>query len=186
MLSSIVVLAGGAAVEVATIGNEGMAGVGLLIHERASPYRVIQQVAGESFRIRTERFEEALENCAALRDVVQRYTFTLLQQSGQNAACNLHHRLEERLSRWLLQTSDRAGRVDFHITQEFLSEMLGVSRQTVNGTARVLQDSGLIKYGRGHVVIEDRSGLEAAACECYVVFNQTYERYMKVRLRKAR
>ncbi|REJ96371.1 MAG: Crp/Fnr family transcriptional regulator [Planctomycetota bacterium] len=184
MLSSIVVLSGGIAVEAATIGNEGMAGVGLLISQRASPYRVIQQVEGETLRISADHFEEALAASRSLRDIIQRYTFTLLQQSGQNAACNLHHPMDRRLSRWLLQTSDRAGRSDFFITQEFLSEMLGVSRQTVNGAARTLQERRLINYRRGHVAIQDRPGLEATACECYAIFNDTYARYMQTTIEK--
>lgn len=184
MLSSIIILRNGTTVEAATIGNEGMGGVGLLIKQRASPYRVIQQVEGETLRMSADRFESLLDQVAPLHEMIQRYTFTLLQQTGQNAACNLHHRIEARTCRWLLQTSDRAGRHDFLITQEFLSEMLGVTRQSVNVTAKGLQQAGLINYRRGHVIIEDRPRLEASACECYNVFNDVYERYMTFPIEK--
>lgn len=184
MLSSIIILSNGTAVEAATIGNEGIAGVGLLIKKRASPYRVIQQVRGETLRISADRFEKFLDQSEAMRNIVQRYVFTLLQQTGQNAACNLHHRIRQRMCRWLLQTSDRAGRHDFQITQEFLSEMLGVSRQTINQTARELQEAGLIDYRRGHVIVRDRPRLEQAACACYAIFNETYKRYMNISIQK--
>lgn len=178
MLSSIILLSDGTAVEAATIGNEGMAGFGLLVKETASPYRVVQQIHGETLRIEARQLQHALASSSLLRDLLQRYVFTLLQQTGQNAACNLHHRIGPRMSRWLLQTSDRAGRHEFNITQEFLSEMLGVSRQSVNGAARQLQEAGLIEYRRGYVAILDRQKLESNACECYAVFNETYARYM--------
>lgn len=184
MISSIVLLKEGTAVEAATIGKEGMVNVGLLIGEGASHFRVIQQVSGKNLRIPVDRFLACLQDSPGLREILQRYTFTLLQQTGQNAACNLHHRIEQRMCRWLLQTSDRAGRLDFLITQEFLSEMLGVSRQTINVTARKLQQVGLIEYSRGHVSIRDRESLEGAACECYVLFNEIYFRYMKMRIKK--
>ncbi|MCA9109909.1 MAG: Crp/Fnr family transcriptional regulator [Planctomycetaceae bacterium] len=184
MLSSIIILRNGTTVEAATIGNEGMGGVGLLIKQRASPYRVIQQVDGETLRMSADRFEMLLDEIGPLREMIQRYTFTLLQQTGQNAACNLHHQVEARMCRWLLQTSDRAGRHDFKITQEFLSEMLGVSRQSINVTAKSLQEAGLINYRRGHVIIEDRPRLEDSACECYTVFNDAYERYMNFPIEK--
>lgn len=178
MMSSIVILIDGTAVEAATIGNEGMAGIGLLVGCCESPYRVIQQVAGDALRVPADLFVEVLEENPSVRKLVQRYTFTLLQQAGQNAACNLHHVVEERMCRWLLQTSDRVGDDEFYITQEFLSEMLGVRRQTINITARTLQDAGLISYRRGNVALRDRPGLEDSACECYEIYNHVYERFM--------
>lgn len=185
MLSSIVVISDGIAVEAATIGREGMGGVAVLVNERKSPYRVIQQVRGEAQRIEANRFGNALRASDSLRELVQRYVFTLLEQCGQNAACNLHHSIETRLARWLLQTSDRIGRVDFYITQEFLSEMVGASRQTISGVAGKLQQAGLIEYRRGNVRLIDRIGLEGQSCECYGRYNATYEKYMNAPIEKA-
>lgn len=185
MLSSIVVLEDGAAVEAATIGREGMAGVAILVGDRMSPYRVIQQVEGEMLRVQADRFDEVLRGSESLRAYIQRYVFTLLEQGGQNAACNLHHPIDARLGRWLLQTSDRIGRSDFYITQEFLSEMVGASRQTISGVAGKLQQSGLIEYSRGSVRLVDRAGLEASSCGCYSRYNATYEKHMKSPIEKA-
>lgn len=185
MLSSIVLLSDGTAVEAATIGREGMAGASILVDERASPYRVIQQVEGEALRVDADQFRGLLHESEGLRTTVMRFVFTLLEQGGRNAACNLHHPVEARLARWLLQTSDRAGRSDFYITQEFLSEMVGPSRQTISRVAGSLQQAGLIKYSRGSVRLVDRPGLEERACDCYETYNAIYEKYMKMRLEKA-
>jgi CRP-like cAMP-binding protein len=178
LLSSVVVLQDGSAVEAAVIGNEGMSGVGLLVDERASPHRLVQQVEGESLQLPSEVFQRALAESLALRQLTERYLLTLLRQAAQNAACNRHHTVEERACRWLLATSDRVESDEFYITQEFLGEMLGVRRQSVNLTAGLLQQAGLITYRRGRLRILDRAGLEQTACECYRASNEAYERLM--------
>ncbi|HEX6987821.1 MAG TPA: Crp/Fnr family transcriptional regulator [Planctomycetaceae bacterium] len=180
VLSSVIELNDGSAVEVAVIGNEGLAGVGLLVDERSNPHRLVQQVEGESLRMPADAFRQALDESPALRRVTERYVLTLLRQAGQNAACNRHHTVEERMCRWLLATADRVERDEFYITQEFLGEMLGVRRQSVNLAAGLLQQAGLITYRRGNLRILDRGGLERAACECYRVTNEAYERLMRV------
>lgn len=178
VISAVVSLKDGALTEAAMIGNEGIAGIAAVINPEATPYRLIQRVDGELLRFNAFEFKGLLETSACLRDLVGRYVLTLLQQHAQNAACNLHHKIDERLCRWLLTTSDRVGRENFHVTQEFLSEMLGVSRQSVNVTAGQLQQQGLISYRRGNLRINDRVLLEASACECYGVTKETYERLM--------
>jgi Mn-dependent DtxR family transcriptional regulator len=67
---------------------------------------------------------------------------------------------------------DRVQDDEFHITQEFLAEMLGSRRTTVTMAAGALQRIGLIEYQRGHVHILDRERLEGAACECYPVIHK--------------
>ncbi|MDQ3329228.1 MAG: Crp/Fnr family transcriptional regulator [Planctomycetota bacterium] len=180
VLSAVVTLNNGSLIEAAMIGNEGMAGLAAVIDEHASPYRVIQRVEGEVLRLTAFEFKALLETNIPLRDLVGRYVLTLLQQHAQNAACNLHHKIDERMCRWLLTTADRVGRDVFHVTQEFLSGMLGVSRQSVNVTAGQLQQNGLIAYRRGNMRISERPGLEAAACECYRATKEAYERMMSL------
>ncbi|HEX8853498.1 MAG TPA: helix-turn-helix domain-containing protein, partial [Pyrinomonadaceae bacterium] len=107
-----------------------------------------------------------------LQDLLLRYTHTLLVQIAQSAACNGFHTVEERLCRWLLVSRDRVPNDTIHLTQEFLSHMLGVPRTSVTMTASAIQRKGLIAYSRGKVTILDRRGLEAAACECYKLVRQ--------------
>jgi CRP-like cAMP-binding protein len=77
--------------------------------------------------------------------------------------------MESRLARWLLQTRDRIDTDVLPLTQEFLSQMLGVRRTTVTLVARQLEQAGLIQNRRGRIVIIDREGLEDVACECYAI-----------------
>ncbi len=84
------------------------------------------------------------------------------------------------MCRWLLETAHRKGADQFGLTQEFLSDMLGVRRQSVNLTARVLQSAKLIEYRRGELAILDRAGLEEASCECFRVTSAMYDRTMRL------
>jgi CRP-like cAMP-binding protein len=178
VLSSMVVLEDGSMIEASTIGNEGMDGLYLLADPLANPYRVNVQVRGEMFRMPSASFKHVLSESRALSQLLLRYAMVLIQRGAQNGACIQHHTIEERMCRWLLETAHRQGSDSFAITQEFLSDMLGVRRQSVNLTARILQQVNLIKYQRGELTILDRSGLEEASCECFRVTSQMYERMM--------
>jgi DNA-binding transcriptional regulator YhcF (GntR family) len=82
--------------------------------------------------------------------------------------------MEQRCARWLLMTHDRAGQDSFPLTQQFLSQMLGVRRATVNAATGILKKKGFIQFVRGRVTIIDRQGLESAACGCYQATIQAY------------
>jgi CRP-like cAMP-binding protein len=176
----MVVLEDGSTVEASTIGNEGMDGVYLLADPLANPYRINVQVHGDMIRMPAAAFSRALAEVPALAQLVMRYALVLIQRGAQNGACIQHHTIEERMCRWLLETAHRKGADQFGLTQEFLSDMLGVRRQSVNLTARVLQSAKLIKYHRGELTILDRAGLEEASCECFRVTTHMYERTMRL------
>jgi CRP-like cAMP-binding protein len=178
VLSSMVVLEDGSMIEASTIGNEGMDGLYLLADPLANPYRVNVQVHGEMLRMPAKVFKRELSESRAFTQLLLRYAMVLIQRGAQNGACIQHHSIEERMCRWLLETAYRKGQDSFGITQEFLSDMLGVRRQSVNLTARILQQVNLIKYNRGELTILDREGLEEASCECFRVTSQMYERMM--------
>jgi CRP-like cAMP-binding protein len=93
----------------------------------------------------------------------------------QTAGCNALHTLETRLCRWLLQTRDRNDSDVLPLTQEFLSQMLGVRRTTLTLIASNLQKAGMIRYRRGKIEILDRGALETQACECYAVIRRRGE-----------
>jgi Mn-dependent DtxR family transcriptional regulator len=97
-------------------------------------------------------------------------------QTQQVAACNALHELEERLSRWLLQTRDLVRSDTLPLTQEFLSQMLGVQRSSVTLVARKLQEVGLINYRRGRIHVLDVEGLHESCCECYAAINGHFHR----------
>ncbi|HEY1378300.1 MAG TPA: Crp/Fnr family transcriptional regulator [Gemmataceae bacterium] len=178
VFSMLVVMEDGLAVEIGTIGNEGMVGMPVFLGTRTSPTRTICQVPGEALRMRAEDLEEELGHDGALDDVLKRYNQALVTQMGYSVACNRLHSVEERMCRWLLMTHDRVGADQFPLTQEFLALMLGVRRPSVTVAAGVLQKAGLIAYARGRVVVLDRRGLEAASCECYQRVKDEFERLL--------
>jgi CRP-like cAMP-binding protein len=93
-----------------------------------------------------------------------------------SSACNRFHTLNARLARWLLMTQDRIGSDDFRLTQEFMSNMLGVRREGVNKVAGELQRGKLISYSRGRMAILNRAGLKRISCECYRIIKEDSDR----------
>jgi CRP-like cAMP-binding protein len=111
-----------------------------------------------------------------LRSTLTRYDQTVSAHIQQVGACNALHELEERLSRWLLQTRDLLMSDTLPLTQEFLSQMLGVQRSSVTLVARHLQEAGLISYRRGRIHVLDVEALQDSCCECYAVINRHFHR----------
>src|SRR5690349_15511783 len=170
VLSTVALGAAGEAVEVATIGNEGMAGLPVFLGNSAiSTLETFAQVPGDSLVMRARDFRVHLEASARLREIMGNYTQALLAQIAQSAACNRLHGAEERCARWLLMTHDRVRADDFDLTQEFLAQMLGVRRGTVSEVANALQSDGIIRYSRGAITIVNRDALIDRSCECYAI-----------------
>ena len=155
------------ALEVALAGNEGLYGVSVALGVGTSPVQAVVQGAGPAWRMSAAAFRRELERTPALRDSVDRYIHVLLAQLIQTSGCHRFHVVEKRVARWLLMTADRTHASTFHITHEFLAQMLGVRRVGITEAAGALQQRGLIGYTRGVLSILDRRGLESAACSCY-------------------
>ncbi len=108
------------------------------------------------------------------RNLVDRFLQAYVNMLGQLAACNGKHNVYERCARWLLLTHDRVNSDKIALTHEYLSMMLGARRSGVTKAAATLQQAGLIRYTRGHIVILNRQGLEQASCECYAVSREQF------------
>jgi CRP-like cAMP-binding protein len=169
IVSLLSVVADRSTLEVGVVGNEGMAGIPVFLGVGTSRNRAIIQGAGTAMRMKASVLRREAEGAGALRHLLHLYTHSLLTQVSQSAACNRFHLVEARLARWLLTMHDRLRSDEFRLTQEFMSDMLGVRREGVSKAAGALQKDGLINYSRGRIKILDRAGLEAVACECYVV-----------------
>ncbi|HEY3890679.1 MAG TPA: Crp/Fnr family transcriptional regulator [Bradyrhizobium sp.] len=173
MVSMVVVMRDGKAIETATVGREGvvgaMSGIGLHI----SRVRAIAQLPVSAGRIASTELRRAAAVSQPIADLGIRYNEVLLTQARITAACNALHHVEARFCRWLLQTRDCAESDTIQLTQEFLAEMLGVRRTSVTEVASKVQASGAISYSRGVIRIIDLDALKAMSCECYETLSET-------------
>ena len=179
VLSLVTVLEDGSMIEAATVGNEGMVGVSLVLGgSESTSVKAMCQVRGEAQRLPAADLLRLFDELPTLRSMVLRYAHALFVQAAQSAACNRLHTAEERASKWLLLCHDRVEGNAFHLTQEFLAQMLGVRRASVTEVANRLRDRGLIEYRRGDIAILDRSGLEGTSCGCYAQIRTEYDDYL--------
>jgi CRP-like cAMP-binding protein len=167
MVSLLAVMKDGRAIETATVGHEGVVGgmAGLGLHNAFT--RATVQLPLIASQIAAAQFRKAVQSSEAFRNLVVRSDDALLAQVQVTAACNALHPIEARLARWILQSSDRMIGNGIPLTQELLSQMLGVTRSSVSEVAGKLQSTGFIRYSRGNIEILDRKALMGAACECY-------------------
>jgi CRP-like cAMP-binding protein len=180
VFSLLTMMEDGRGVEVATVGNEGFIGLPVFLQATfTSALLAIAQIPGRAVCLEPAAFLVLANRGGPFQTALQRYAQALITQIAQGSACNRLHAVEQRCTRWLLQTHDRVGTDEFELTQEFLGRMLGVGRPAVNAAAQTLQDAGLIRYTRGRITILDRPGLESLACECYAVIRDEFDRLLK-------
>ena len=167
----------GDTVEVGTVGNEGMIGLPVFLGATTSPLQAFAQVSGEAWKVSSNDFRQALNHgSSALAQALHRYTQALFVQLSMSVACNRLHSVQQRCARWLLITSDRVDRSTFDLTQEFLAQMLGVRRASANEALQNFKRKGLLDYKQGKMSLKNRKGLEAAACECYFITRDEYQK----------
>lgn len=158
--------------EVGFVGNDGMIGLGVFLGVNSSINRAVVQGAGSAMKMKVGAFRKECNKAGAWAKLLQRYAHSVLAQITQYAVCNQFHAVDARLGRWLLMTNDRMGNDEFLMTQEFLSNMLGVRREGVSLAAGNLQRRNLISYSRGRLKVLDRAGLETTSCPCYEIIKR--------------
>ena len=177
-VSLLYTMVDGATAEMGLVGNEGVVGIALFMGGDTTPNRAVVQGAGNAFRLKAEMMQNEFKRGGEFQHLLLRYTQALITQISQTAVCNRLHSVEQRLCRWLLMTHDRTQSDELQMTQEFISNMLGVRREGVTHAARGLQDQELISYVRGHIKILNRQGLERLVCECYGVVKAEHDRLL--------
>jgi CRP-like cAMP-binding protein len=175
LVSLLTQVEGHQALEVGLIGREGMLGIPLALGVNDSPVRALVLGTGIALRMTSVHFRNELHKSPLLQREVYRYTYELMVQMAQTAACNRFHLVEARLARWLLMTRDRLRSDRFYLTQDLLANMLGVRRVGVTKAAGALRERKLINYNRGEISILDGKGLEAAACQCYQIVKDMHD-----------
>ncbi|MGI2905943.1 Crp/Fnr family transcriptional regulator [Tolypothrix sp. VBCCA 56010] len=179
VLSITITMNDGRTAETGIVGKREAIGINAFMGgSETTQTTYIVQVAGSAFKMDARPLLEEFDRNKDLRDVLLFYTQAFIAQISQTTACNRLHTLEQRLARWLLEVQDRVESNELRLTQEFISDMLGVRRAGVTQAAQKLQDSGLIRYTRGHVDILDLQALEAGACECFRVVKDEYDRLL--------
>ena len=181
IVSLLYVLENGASAEIAIVGNEGVIGVSLFMGGETTPSRAIVQSAGFAYRLGSRAIKEEFGRHGQMLHLLLRYTQALITQMAQTAVCNRHHSVDQQLCRWLLLSIDRLSGSHLNMTQELISNMLGVRREGVTTAARKLQKLGVISYSRGSIEVLDRPKLETLACECYAVVKRETDRLLPVR-----
>lgn len=178
IVSLLYVMESGASAEIAVVGNEGIVGVSLFMGGGSTPSRAVVQSAGHGFRLAAKMMKDEFDKAGPVLHLLLRYTQALITQMAQTAVCNRHHTLDQQLCRWLLLSLDRLQGSELVMTQELIANMLGVRREGVTESAHKLQQTGLIRYIRGHITVLDRAGLEKRTCECYAVVKKEYDRLL--------
>jgi CRP-like cAMP-binding protein len=178
IVSLLYVLENGSSTEIAIVGCEGLVGISLFMGGETTPSRAVVQSAGYGYRMSAALLKQAFERPGELQHVFLRYTQALITQMTQTAVCNRHHTVDEQLCRWLLLSLDRLPSGEIRMTQQLIANMLGVRREGVTEAAGKLQAAGLIDYGRGRILVQNRPGLEKRVCECYGVVKREYDRLL--------
>ena len=178
IVSLLYLMVNGATAEIGVVGFEGMLGVAIFLGGDTTPNRAVVQSAGNAYKMDVQALRDKFEIGGALQLLLLRYTQALITQISQTAVCNRLHSVEQQLCRWLLLSHDRLHSDKLIMTQDLISNMLGVRREGVTMAAQHLKDRGLISYVRGTITVRNRLGLEAAVCECYQVVKTEYDRLL--------
>ncbi|MBT9463663.1 Crp/Fnr family transcriptional regulator [Hydrogenophaga sp.] len=178
IVSLLNLTASGACAEFATVGNDGVVGVPLLMGGISTNGRAVVQSAGQGYRMNRQVVIDELNAGGAVMQLLLRYTQALLTQVAQTALCNRHHSVDQQVCRLILLNLDRVKGNCLQMTQELLASKLGVRRESVTLVALALQRDGLIRYARGRIEVLDRQGLEDRACECYAVVKLECDRLL--------
>ncbi|MGH9583956.1 MAG: Crp/Fnr family transcriptional regulator [Bryobacteraceae bacterium] len=173
---SVLVGSEGCLLEMATIGKEGFVGAPAILDDGRTIGTTMVQLEGVALRVDMKVFQRALAHRPAVERLIKLSLYALIFQMMQSGACHHLHTVEQQCARWLLLMRDGAGRDTFLLTQGFLSEMLCVRRASVNLAVGAFRKAGYIRYIRGRVTVVDLSGLESAACDCYKLIRDAYER----------
>jgi CRP-like cAMP-binding protein len=178
VVSVLYVTQSGASAEIASVGNEGLLGISLLLGGSSTLNSAVVQTAGVSYCLDANVLQQEFKRGGNTRRLLLRYTQALVTQIGQTAVCNRHHSIEQQLCRWLLLTLDRLPSNQVVVTHELVAGLFGVRRESITAAAGNLQRAGVLSYHRGHIAVIARAGLEAGTCECYAVVKQEFRRLL--------
>ncbi|MDZ8260371.1 Crp/Fnr family transcriptional regulator [Nostoc sp. ChiQUE01b] len=178
VVSIVTTMEDGSTVEVGIVSNEGMVGMPVILGDDTTTTTAFVQIPGVAMQMDADILRSEFNRGGAIQSLLLRYVQAVYTQIAQGVACNRLHKLERRLARWLLTVSDRLESEEFPLTQEFISQMLGVRRAGVTEAANILSEAGMISYHRGQINILNREALEKTSCECYQIIENEFVRLL--------
>lgn len=167
MVSFVIPMQDGTMTEAAKVGSEGAIGPMAAFGLTTFHLRGIVWLPMRCARIPARDIAAVADASSSARALLWQANEMLLLQASTAAACNALHAVEQRFSRWLLETADRAEGSDLPVTQETVGELLGVRRNSISPAARRMAEAGIISYRRGRIQILNRERLLRRCCECY-------------------
>jgi CRP-like cAMP-binding protein len=174
-VSLVVPLSTGEIVEVAMVGRDGTVGAAAVVNGKIATSRAVVQIAGRCLQCGAEHLKQVVALYPAVAALINGHEQALMAQAAQSAACNITHKIENRLARWLLRARDLSGSDKLDLTQEYIAEMLGVGRTSVSIVAHTLQQAGMLRYSRGRIELLNIEALQETACECYEAVKLQYD-----------
>ena len=178
IVSTVAIMEDGSTTEIGIIGNEGMVGLPIILNTGYTNSTAVVQVDGNGYRIAAKYLKAEFNRQEALNCLLMRYIQARIIEVGQTAACNRYHNLEQRFARWLLTLRDNLQEDELQLTQEFISQMLGVRRTGVTEIANNFKKADIIHYKRGLIRIISHEKLEAHTCECYWLIAKEFSRLL--------
>ena len=166
ILSCVVELENGWAIESGMIGKDGVFGAAQALDDKLSLHKVVVQVPSMASVVSAGHLKAVAQSSPDFLALLIKYEQFFLGQVQQTTACNAIHTVEQRMCKWLMRMYDLVG-IELPLTQEFMAQMMGVQRTSVSGVAKQLQLDGLISYHRGKVSILDINLVQHRACECH-------------------
>ncbi|CCD98335.1 putative transcriptional regulator, Crp/Fnr family [Bradyrhizobium sp. STM 3809] len=165
------------------VGREGVVGAILMLsgHDHMPAHRRIVHVGGNAIRIPTHDFLQLAEALPAFRHALLKYLAVVMVQTSQAGVCNAVHPLKQRLARWLLVACEVLDDDHVPLTHQVLSNLLGVRRASVTECVSVLEQNGLIRNERAHIIVADPAELRKAACACFGLIEREYARQLTSR-----
>ncbi|WP_375510204.1 Crp/Fnr family transcriptional regulator [uncultured Nostoc sp.] len=178
VVSIVTTMKDGSTVEVGLVSNEGMVGMPVILGDTTTITNAVVQIPDTAMQIDAAILRSEFNRGAVLQSLLLCYMQGVYTQIVQESACNRLHQLEERLARWLLTVSDRLESNEFPLTQEFISQILGVHSAGVSEAVSTLRQAGMIAYHRGQIQIRNREALEKTSCECYQILKDEFVRLL--------
>lgn len=152
--------------EIAIIGNDGVAGIALILLGEPALNRFMVINAGHAYKLRFDLLASNFSLSDSLQQSLFNYSQVLITQMGQNAYCRHHHTPTQQLGHWLLDCLDHMPAGQWKTTPALLAEILGIPVDKLMAAAQGLQGCGL-EISENSINMLDHKALQACACDCH-------------------